>query len=170
MVSRRVALALGLWSLAQAASALEGRLVLKAGGQPVADAQVSVLGRAGHVPTDAEGRFVLAPTPRAPFEVLVTLPGGRRSLRFASTSLPEGPWVLEVAWQVEESITVAEPVAPGIEGPPASGLTLLAARADVAEREPTNLAQALENVAGASTCRRGRRRCRRCAGCRPGAP
>jgi outer membrane receptor protein involved in Fe transport len=140
--------------LAQAAPALEGRVVLKDGGQPVADAQVSVLGRTGHVPTDAEGRFVLAPTPRAPFEVLVTLPGGRALAPIRVASLPEGPWVLEVAWQIAESITVAEPIAPGIEGPPASGLTRLTA-AEVAQREPTNLAQALENVAGASTVSEG---------------
>ena len=136
------------------ASALEGRVVLKDGGQPVADAQVSVLGRTGHVPTDSEGRFVLVPTPRAPFEVLVTLPGGRTLAPIRVASLPEDPWVLEVAWQIAESVTVAEPVAPGIEGTPASGLTLLGAT-DVVEREPTNLAQALENVAGASTVSEG---------------
>ena len=154
MASRRAALAFGLWLIAQPASALEGRVVLKAGGQPVADAQVSVLGRTGHVPTDAHGRFVLAPTPRVPFEVLVTLPGGRMLAPIRIANLPEGPWLLEVAWHIAESITVAEPVAPGIEGPPASGLTLLAAT-DVEEREPTNLAQALENVAGASTVSEG---------------
>ena len=147
MAASRTLLALGLWSLAQVAAALEGRLVLKDGGQPVADAQVSVLGRTGYVPTDGEGRFVLAPTPRAPFEVLVTLPGGRTLAPMRFASVPEAPWVLEVAWQLTESITVSEPVAPGLEGPPASGVTLLAA-SDVAERKPANLAQALENVAG----------------------
>jgi iron complex outermembrane receptor protein len=147
-------LALGLWSIAGVASALEGRVVLKDGGQPVADAQVSVLGRTGHVPTDADGRFVLVPTPRAPFEVLVTLPGGRTLAPIRVASLPEGPWLLEVAWQVAESVTVAAAVAPGIDGTPASGLTLLGAP-DVAEREPTNLAQALENVAGASSVSEG---------------
>ena len=153
MASRGM-LAFALLSLAEVASALEGRVVLKSGGQPVADAQVSVLGRTGHVPTDGEGRFVLSPTPRIPFEVLVTLPGGRTLTPIRVESLPEGPWVVEVAWHVEESITVAEPVAPGIESTPASGLTLLGAT-DVAEREPTNLAQALENVAGASTVSEG---------------
>ena len=62
--------------------------------------------------------------------------------------------MLEVAWHIAESVTVAEPVAPGIEGTPASGLTLLGAT-DVVERRPTNLAQALENVAGASTVSEG---------------
>lgn len=147
-------LAFGLWAVAGVASAIEGRVVLKDGGQPVADAQVSVLGRTGHVPTDGEGRFVLSPTPRAPFELLVTLPGGRTLAPIRVESSPEAPWVLEVAWHVAESITVAEPVAPGIEGTPASGLALLG-ESDVAEREPTNLAQALENVAGASSVSEG---------------
>ncbi len=154
MLSRRAALVVGLWSLAQAASALEGRVVLKDGGQPVADAQVSLLGRTGYVPTDAEGRFVLTPTPSVPFEVLVVLPGGRVLAPIRVETLPGGPWALEVTWQLEESITVAEPAAPGIDGAPASGLTMLSAN-DVSEREPTNLAQALENVAGASTVSEG---------------
>jgi outer membrane receptor protein involved in Fe transport len=154
LASRRLLLAVGLWLVAQAGSALEGRLVVKGTGQPVADAQVSVLGRTGHVPTDAGGRFVLAPTPRAPFEILVRLPGGRTLAPIRVASPPAQPWVLEVAWRVEESVTVAAPAAPGIEGTPASGLALLSA-GDVEERKPTNLAQALENVAGASSVSEG---------------
>jgi outer membrane receptor protein involved in Fe transport len=149
-----VALAVGLLLAAQGASALEGRVVLKNSGQPVADAQVSVLGRTGHVPTDAEGRFVLVPTPRAPFEILVTLPGGRTMAPIRIVKPPAEPWVLEVTWQVEESITVAAAAAPGIDGTPASGLTLLSA-GDVEQRKPANLPQALENVAGASSVSEG---------------
>ena len=63
--------------------------MLRGLGLPVADAEVSVLGRPGHVLTDADGRFVLVPTPRPPFDVLVVLPGGRHSRPFASRpSLP----------------------------------------------------------------------------------
>jgi outer membrane receptor protein involved in Fe transport len=150
----RAAALLLIWSLAPPLLALEGRVVLKTGGQPVADAQVSLLGRTGYVPTDAQGRFVLTPTPSVPFEVLVALPGGRYLPPIRVERLPEGPWVLEVAWLVEESVTVTEPAAPGIEGTPASGLTLLSSR-EVTERAPANLAQALENVAGASTVSEG---------------
>ena len=58
--------------------------MLKGRGLPVADAEVSVLGRPGHVLTGADGRFVLVPSPRPPFEILVALPGGRqaRPVRF----------------------------------------------------------------------------------------
>jgi outer membrane receptor protein involved in Fe transport len=153
MTSRAFGVALA-WLLAPAALALEGRVILKSSGQPVADAQVSVLGRTSHVPTDAQGRFVLTPTPSAPFEVIVTLRGGRYLPPIRVERLPDGPWVLEVAWHVEESVTVTEPVAPGIEGTPASGLTLMSAK-EVMDRVPANLAQALENVAGASTVSEG---------------
>jgi hemoglobin/transferrin/lactoferrin receptor protein len=151
----RAAVVLAASSLAApAAAAIDGQVVLKAGGQPVADAQVSLVGRTGYVPTDAEGRFVLAPTPAVPFELLVVLPGGRVVPPMRIERLPEGPLRLEVAWQLEESVTVAEPVAPGIEGTPASATTLLSGR-EVREREPSNVAQALENVAGASTVSEG---------------
>ena len=104
----------------------------------------------GHVLTDAEGRFVLAPSLRPPFELLVVLPGGRyaRPVRFDTADVQ--PLVVAVEWQIEESVTVTAGSAPGLEGPPASGMTLVTA-ADVSSRAPSNLAQALENVAGAST-------------------
>jgi len=128
--------------------------VLKANGQPVADAYVSLLGRTGSVPTDAQGRFVLTPSPSVPFEVLIALPGGRYLRPIRVERLPEGPLVLEVAWHAEESVTVTEPVAPETSGTPANGLTLLSSR-EIMQREPANLAQALESVAGASTVSEG---------------
>src|SRR5512134_3926358 len=86
--------------LAGAAHGLEGRVVLKEGAVPVADAEVSVLGRSGHVLSDAEGRFQLTPSPRAPFEVLVVLPGGRYTKPIRVETLPEAPLTLEVEWQL----------------------------------------------------------------------
>lgn len=136
-------------AVAVGAAGIEGLVVLP-DGQAVADAEVSVVGRSGHVLTDAKGRFVLAPSLRPPFELLVVLPGGRyaRPVRFDSADVE--PLVVAVEWQIEESVTVTAGSAPGLEGPPASGMTLVTA-ADVSSRAPTNLAQALENVAGAST-------------------
>ena len=58
------------------APAFEGLLVTGEEKRPVADAEVAVLGRAGSVRTDAQGRFRWSPDPRPPFEVLVVLPGG----------------------------------------------------------------------------------------------
>lgn len=151
--TRATALLLG-WSLASSALALEGRVVLKASGQPVADAHVSLLGRTGSVPTDAQGRFVLTPSPSVPFDVLIALPGGRYLRPIRVERLPDGPLVLEAAWHTEESVTVTEPVAPETSGTPANGLTLLSSR-EMMRREPASLAQALESVAGASTVSEG---------------
>jgi len=136
------------------AFALEGRVVFKDNGAPVPDAEVSILGRPGIARTDAEGRFVWAPTPKPPFEVLVVLPGGRYLRPVPVSTLTEGRLTLEVSWQLEESLTVTAGSAPSVEGPPASGITLLTAR-DVESRAPVNLAQTLENVAGASAVSEG---------------
>jgi len=136
------------------AFALEGRVVLKAGGEAVADAEVSILGRAGSVRTDAEGRFRWTPTPRAPFEVLVVLPGGRYVKPILVEELPAGPLTLEVGWQLSESVTVTAGSAPTVEGAPASGITLVSGR-DIEDRAPANLTQALESVAGVSAVSEG---------------
>ena len=128
--------------------------MLKDRGLPVADAEVSVRGRPGHVLTDADGRFLLVPSPRPPFEILVALPGGRQARPVRFEALPEVGLTVEVEWTIDEAVTVTAEAAPGLEGPPASALTLLAAR-DIAGRSPANLAQAVENVAGASTVSEG---------------
>ena len=151
---RLVFAALSFTFLAGAGEALEGRVVLRQGGLPVADAEVSLLGQAGHVLSDAEGRFRLLPTPRPPFEILVALPGGRYAPPFRITEAADEPLVLEVEWTLEETVTVTSGSAPGLEGAPASGFTLLPA-GDLEERRPDNLAQSLENVAGAASVSEG---------------
>ncbi len=128
--------------------------MLKDRGLPVADAEVSVLGRPGHVLSGADGRFLLVPSPRPPFEILVALPGGRYARRVRFEALPAEGLTVEVEWAIDETVTVTAEGAPGLEGPPAGGLTLVRAR-DIAGRSPSNLAQAVENVAGASTVSEG---------------
>jgi outer membrane receptor protein involved in Fe transport len=145
---------LPLLVLANPALAVEGRVLLKNGSVPVADAEVSVIGRPGHVLTDAEGRFRLSPSPRVPFEVLVVLPGGRYATPIRVDVVPDGPLVLEVEWQLQESVTVTAGAAPSVEGAPASGVTLLPA-GDLSSRAPESLAQTVENVAGASSVSEG---------------
>lgn len=141
-------------ALAGTARALDGRVVLKDRGLPVADAEVSVLGRPGHVLTGPDGGFVLVPSPRPPFEILVALPGGRYSRPVRFEALPSDVLIVEVEWTIDEAVTVTAEGAPGLESPPAGGLTLVPAR-DIAGRLPTNLAQSVENVAGASTVSEG---------------
>jgi hemoglobin/transferrin/lactoferrin receptor protein len=136
------------------ALALDGQVVHRDSGEPVANAEVSILGRPGVVRTDAEGRFTWKPDPAPPFEVLIILPGGRYMKPVLVEQIPSGgALVLEVAALIEESVTVAGS-APRIDTAPASGTTLLTAR-EIEVRQPTNLTQLLENVAGVSTVSEG---------------
>ncbi len=133
-------------------SAFEGRVV-RPDGSPVVGAEVSVLGRSGVAITDGNGRFMWTPDPTPPFEVLVTLPGGRVLKPTLVPSLSsDGP--LQILTGVEESITVTAGGAPGIAGSPASGTMLLPSR-EFSVRQPANLTQLLENVAGVSPVSEG---------------
>jgi len=137
-----------LLTLARPSLALEGVIVDKQSGKPIARAEVVIVGHPGVTFTDAEGRFVWKPDPTPPFEVLVIVPGGGVMKPVLVDRLPEaGPLRLDVLPLVEETVTVAAGVAPSIVSTPASGTTLLTAR-DLAARQPANLVQALENVAG----------------------
>ena len=137
-----------------AALALDGRVVLKGAGTPVPDAEVSIVGRPGSVRTDGAGRFTWRPSPGPPFDVLVMLRGGHYVPIIRVETLPTGPLTLEVAWTRSEAVTVTAGIAPGLEGAPANGMTMLTAR-DLGARAPANLSQAVENVAGASTVSEG---------------
>jgi len=141
--------------MATVASAFEGRVVLEGTGTPVVGAEVSVLGWNVTQLTDAKGNFTWEPTPVPPFEVLVVLPGGRymRPVRVERFS-KEGPVVIEVSPLVEESVTVTAGAAPTIESSPVNATTVVPAP-DLQSRQPVNLAQALENVAGVSRVSEG---------------
>ena len=102
--------------------AAEGRVVSKTTGQPIADAEVAILGRAGSVRTDAEGRFRWTPDPRPPFEVLIVLPGGGYVKPILVEQLTGEPLVLEVAPALEESVMVVAGAAPSVEAAPANGV------------------------------------------------
>ena len=135
--------------------ALDGRVVLAESGEPVAGAEVSILGRTVAARTDVDGRFVLLPDPSLPFEILVVLPGERYLRPILVEALPEqGPLEVQVIPVVEESVTVTAGAAPDIESAPAAGTTLLS-RTDIEVRQPVNLTQALENVPGVSQVSEG---------------
>ena len=135
--------------------ALEGRVIDKATGNPIAGAEVSILGRPGTTLTDAEGRFVWLPDPTPPFEVLVVLRGERYTKPVLIDALPEeGPLDVSVEALVSEAVTVTAGAAPDIQTTPGNGATLLT-RADLDIRQPVNLMQALENVPGVSQVSEG---------------
>lgn len=137
------------------AMALEGRVIDQATGQPIPNAEVSILGRPGRVVTDAEGRFTWRPDPAPPFEILVVLQGERYTKPVLVERIPaEGGLTVEVTALVSETVTVTAGAAPDIETTPVNGTTLLT-RADLDIRQPVNLMQALENVAGVSQVSEG---------------
>jgi outer membrane receptor protein involved in Fe transport len=128
------------------AEAFQGRIV-DAQGQPVAGAEITILGRAGESRTDADGRFTFVPDPPTPFEILVIAPGGVFMKPILVEQLPPGGVLeLTVAPLVNEVVTVSGSAA-SIESSPASATATLTAT-EVQTRTPANLVQALENVPG----------------------
>lgn len=125
-----------------------------AGGAPAASAEVSILGSNVVQRTDSSGRFEWKPDPPLPFEVLVVLPGGRYMRPVRVDRLPQtGVVMIEVAPLAAENVTVSG-AAPTIESTPAAG-TALVPRAELELRQPANLTEALETVAGVSPVSEG---------------
>ena len=152
---RSLALVVLFLSLSARALALEGRVIDAATKDPVARAEVSILGRPGSAVTDAQGRFTWHPDPAPPFEILVVLPGERYTKPVLVEALPaSGPLIVEVSALVTEAVTVTAGAAPDIQTTPGNGATLLT-RADLDIRQPVNLMQALENVPGVSQVSEG---------------
>lgn len=147
-----IALLLVLGLVAPAA-ALTGRVVDGAG-SPVAGAEVSVLGHPGAAVTDADGGFTLSPDPPVPFEILVIAPGGVFMKPVLVERLDPGqPLVLRVESLVSERLVVTG-AAPDIEATP-SAATASLSQAELQTRLPSNLIQALENVAGVNQVSEG---------------
>ena len=123
-------------------------------GRPVAKATVSILGRTGEATTDQDGRFEWKPDPPPPFEILVIDAGGNYSKPVIIDALnPETELVVTITPLVSESVMVSGS-APSIEATPGAGTTSISGR-DVAVRQPTNLMQAVENVAGVNQVSEG---------------
>jgi outer membrane receptor protein involved in Fe transport len=144
-----------LGTTASAAFALEGRLVDKRTGQPIAGAEVMIVGLTGSVKTDADGRFSWKPDPTPPFEVLIILPDGKLT-RPAFIKSVDAAAILTISVEpaVNEEVTVTAGLAPSIDTAPGAGMTLLPGR-DIALRQPANLTQALENVPGVNQVSEG---------------
>jgi len=143
-----------LFVLASPVAALDGVIVDRTSGTPIANAEVSILGLPGVAYTDAEGRFTWKPDPQPPFEVLVILPGGRFMRPALVDRVPaEGAVRIEVSPLADEAITVVGS-APSIESTPGAGTTTLS-RGQVLERQPANLTDAVETIAGVSVVSEG---------------
>lgn len=154
MRSRRLLLvAVVLLGLPASAFAFKGRIVDNQG-RAVANATVSILGRPGEAITDSDGNFEWQPDPPPPFEILVIQAGGTYMKPVLINSLdPNGELLVTVESLVSESVTVSGS-APSIESTPGSATTTISGT-DVAVRQPANLMQAVENVAGVNQVSEG---------------
>ena len=113
-----------------------------------------MLGRPGEAVTDRDGRFEWKPDPVPPFEVLVILANGTYARPVVIDRLDGTTEVtITITALVSEGLTVTGS-APGIESTPAAGTTTLSGR-DVNVRQPANLMQAIENVAGVNQVSEG---------------
>jgi outer membrane receptor protein involved in Fe transport len=130
---------------ASPAFAFQGRIV-NAQGEPIAGAEITILGRAGESRTDRDGRFTWTPDPPTPFEVLVVAPGGMYMKPVLVERLPTGVLQLTVVPLVNEVVTVSGS-AGSIEATPAAATATLSAT-EIGTRAPANLVQALENIPG----------------------
>jgi outer membrane receptor protein involved in Fe transport len=129
------------------AEALEGRIVDRQTGKPIAGAEVGIAGLAGTVHTGQDGRFVWAPDPPLPFTVIVIIPGGRLARPVRVLTLPETtPLLVQIDPALDENVVISG-TAPSVEALPGTATTLIPA-ADIARRASASLMQALENVPG----------------------
>lgn len=126
----------------------EARLLL-ADGQPAAGYTVTVVGHPASAFCDADGRFVLTPTPTPPFSLVARGPGGEVSAPIEIEDLPRAPLELAVPEVLRDSVTVVSGVAPTLDLLPGSAATVLTQEA-LEQRTPQRLFQVLESVAGAS--------------------
>ncbi len=134
--------------------AVRGR-VLGTDGNPLTDATVSILGHPGSVRTDGQGYFNWQPDPTPPFEIVVVLSNGRYTAPVLFNEIPgEGILEVRVTPMAQDSITVTSGVTPNIEAPPASAMTVVGRR-DLETRQPSQLAEALENIPGVSRISEG---------------
>lgn len=142
-----------LCPVAAPAEAFEGTILRADTGAPVAGAEVSILGRPGSTHTDAAGRFVWQPDPPAPFEILVVAPGGVYMKPTVVEALEDGRTTIRVHPVLHDALTVTG-AAPGVHSTPGAGTTMVS-RGDIETRQPANLMQALENVAGVNQVSEG---------------
>lgn len=127
--------------------------LLGAGGDPIAFARVSLLGRGDSVFTDRDGRFRLDQIPGTPFDLAVTSDRGAWLGLVRVESVVAGINELRLASEREE-LTVLAPIAPSTLAPPAAAPTILTRR-EIEERRPVRLADALEDIPGTGRIEEG---------------
>ena len=128
-------------------------VVVDADGRPVAAAQVTIVGRAVTVRSDAAGRFEIRPAPTVPFSVLVVGPRGDVHAPVHVETLPaDGVLTVRLETAFHDSTTVT--AAPNIEAP-AGAATSVVGSAELADTQPHHVAEALRRLPGVTIRGRG---------------
>jgi outer membrane receptor protein involved in Fe transport len=136
------------------AAALEVRLV-NTEGSPLAFARVYVVGQAGHLIADSDGRCTVDPAPPPPFELVVARADGVALAPVRVETVPEvGTLELIVSGAFSDALTIAATSAPDIELPPATAFTVLG-RGELTQHGPATLAATIEQVPGAGRSNEG---------------
>jgi len=131
-----------------AAMAFDGR-VLGPGGKPLASARISIGGRPGTVLADSQGRFTVERNPKTPFVLLIARPDGVAYRPVTVTHLPAQGLLTVTAAPLGETVTVVSGASPDLELPPAAAVAVIG-RSDLEQRQPAHVAEAIQDVAGAS--------------------
>lgn len=131
-----------------AVPAFEGR-VLGPAGNPLAGARISIGGRPGTILADARGRFTVEPDPVTPFVLLIARPDGVAYRPVTIVHLPEAGALTVEAQSLGETVTVVSGSSPDLELPPAAAVTVIG-RSDLEQRRPAHVAEAIQDVPGAS--------------------
>jgi len=129
--------------------AFDGR-VIGPEGKPLAGARISVAGRPGTILADARGHFSVEPDPQPPFVLLIARPDGVAYRPLTIARLPVGEPLTVTAEPLGETVTVVSGSSPDMELPPAAAVAVIG-RSDLEQRQPAHIAEAIGNVAGASS-------------------
>lgn len=133
-------------AFATAASPLNGTVILP-DGSPAAQSQISIVGRAGSVRADQQGRFALASPPPPPFTLLVIGARGEIYTAIEVTRPPTAEFTIRLEPAYVEQVTVTSGVSPNILATPAAA-TSVVGRDELEQRKPEHVAEALERTAG----------------------
>ena len=140
--------------IAAPARALVGQVIDARRREPIANAEVTIVGQRGYVRTGADGRFEWALRAAPPLVFVVILPDGVVCRPIHVTTLDEATGVtLVVEAAMAQSVEVSG-AAPGIDLSAAASTSLVNA-ADIGLRHPITVGEILENIPGVSVISEG---------------
>ncbi|MGH9398952.1 MAG: TonB-dependent receptor, partial [Thermoanaerobaculia bacterium] len=117
-------------------------------GKPLPQVRVSVVGKAGSVATDGDGRFRLDPLPPRPFDLAVSDQRGTwLGVVRVEASQASAPQALRLPATETAEVIVRAGLAPATPAPPAAAPTVLS-RVELDQRLPGRLGNALESIPG----------------------